>query len=109
VWSAGENHAAYSPLRAIQPNGSVVDLPLIQVRIKGERYRFSGDGKTLFYMQGSTPAQNFWRLDLATKELRQLMKFGDTTPMRTFDITPDGALIVFGRLRENSDIVLIDR
>ena len=28
--------------------------------------------------------------------------------MRTFDITPDGKQIVFDRLRENSDIVLID-
>jgi hypothetical protein len=28
--------------------------------------------------------------------------------MRTFDITPDSKQIVFDRLRENSDIVLID-
>jgi hypothetical protein len=28
--------------------------------------------------------------------------------MRTFDITADGIQIVFDRLRENSDIVLID-
>jgi len=28
--------------------------------------------------------------------------------MRTFDITPDGKQIVFDRVRENSDIVLID-
>jgi hypothetical protein len=28
--------------------------------------------------------------------------------MRTFDITPDGKEIVFDRIRENSDIVLID-
>jgi len=28
--------------------------------------------------------------------------------MRTFDITPDGKRIVFDRLRENSNILLID-
>jgi hypothetical protein len=28
--------------------------------------------------------------------------------MRTFDVTPDGKRIVFDRLRDNSDIVLID-
>ena len=28
--------------------------------------------------------------------------------MRTFDVTPDGKQIVFDRLRDNSDIVLID-
>jgi hypothetical protein len=29
--------------------------------------------------------------------------------MRTFDVTPDGKRIVFDRLRDNSDIVVIDR
>jgi hypothetical protein len=28
--------------------------------------------------------------------------------MRTFDVTPDSKEIVFDRLRDNSDIVLID-
>ena len=28
--------------------------------------------------------------------------------MNTFDITPDGKKIIFDRLRENSDLVLID-
>jgi hypothetical protein len=28
--------------------------------------------------------------------------------MRTFDITSDGKQIVFDRMRENSDVVLID-
>jgi len=28
--------------------------------------------------------------------------------MRTFDVSPDGKQIVFDRLRDNSDIVLID-
>ena len=29
--------------------------------------------------------------------------------MRTFDLTPDGKTIVFDRLSDNSDIVLIER
>jgi Tol biopolymer transport system component len=117
VWSpddssivyTGANHAAYSPLLAVRPDGAAVELPPIQVRIEGERYRFSSDGKTLFYMQGASPAQNFWRVNLATRQTRQLTNFTSTTPMRTFDITPDGKQIVFDRLRDNSDIVLIER
>jgi hypothetical protein len=45
---------------------------------------------------------------LPTRKSRQLTRLNNTTEMRTFDITPDGKQVVFDRLRENSDIVLID-
>ena len=46
---------------------------------------------------------------MATKTTRQLAHLTEkNATMRTFDITPDGKQIVFDRLRENSDIVLID-
>ena len=47
-------------------------------------------------------------LDLATKQTRRLTRLNNRGAMRTFDIAPDGKQIVFDRLRENSDIVLID-
>ena len=59
-------------------------------------------------MQGSNPWQDFWMLDLTTKKTRQLSRLDNRAAMRTFDITPDGKQIVFDRLRENSDVVLID-
>lgn len=52
--------------------------------------------------------QDFWVLDLTTMESRQLTHLDSTAKMRTFDITPDGTQIVFDRLSEDSDIVLID-
>ncbi len=39
---------------------------------------------------------------------RQLTQLANRDAMGTFDITPDGTRIVFDRLRDNSDIVLID-
>jgi len=59
-------------------------------------------------MEGSTPLQNFWLLDLATKKTKPLTHFSNSAAMNTFDITPDGKKIIFDRLRENSDLVLID-
>ena len=70
--------------------------------------RFLPEGKALIYMQGRLQAQDFWMLDLSTKKSRQLTRLNNTAEMRTFDITPDSKQIVFDRLRENSDIVLID-
>jgi len=38
----------------------------------------------------------------------RLTRLNNPAAMRTFDITPHGRQIVFDRLRENSDILLID-
>jgi Tol biopolymer transport system component len=105
---AGEQVAAYSPLRAVDPDGNSIDLPEIQVLAGGERYRFTPDGSALILMQGEQNAQNFERLDLDTMERTVLTRFESATAMRTFDITPDGSRIVFDRLDDASDIVLIE-
>jgi Tol biopolymer transport system component/predicted Ser/Thr protein kinase len=124
VWSpdgslivyAGPQSSRYVPLLAVRPDGTPVELPVIQLpvggqatRITPERYRFLPNGKSLVYMQGQLESQQDFRLlDLATKKTRTLTHLNNSAFTRTFDITPDGKQIVFDRLRENSDIVLID-
>ena len=116
VWSpdgnlivyAGRNIALHAPILAVTADGAPVALPRLEARNEGERYRFLPDGKSLVYMQGSGPSQDFWLLDLATKRTRQLTRLANQGATRTFDVTPDGTQIVFDRLRENSDVVLID-
>jgi Tol biopolymer transport system component len=104
----GVNVGLHGPLRAVRPDGTPVALPEVLMRNEGERYRFLPDGTALVYMQGLAASQDFWLLDLATQRTRQLTRLNDQGAMRTFDITPDGTRIVFDRLRDNSDIVLID-
>jgi len=98
----------FQDLLAVRPDGAAAQLPAITVRFEGERHRFTPRGDALVYMQGVLLSQDFWLLDLATKKSRQLTQFKNPAAMRTFDITPDGKHIVFDRLRDNSDIVLID-
>jgi Tol biopolymer transport system component/predicted Ser/Thr protein kinase len=105
---AGADIGAQSPVLAVRPDGIRVELPAITVRRDGERIRFLPGGKGLVYMQGDGMSQDFWILDMATKHARQLTHLTGNAAMRTFDITSDGRQIVFDRLRENSDIVLID-
>src|SRR5262249_10271789 len=50
----------------------------------------------------------FLASDLATKKTRQLTHFNNPSVMRAFDVTADGKQIVFDRLRDNSDIVMIE-
>ena len=59
-------------------------------------------------MQGESPSQDFFLLDLASMESRRLTRLEDPASMQTFDVTPDGSEIVFDRLRRHSDLVLID-
>ena len=93
---------------AVRPDGTSAKLPEISLRRLGERVRFSPDGKSLIYMQGLLASQDFWLLDLATMKSRPLTRLQNLATMRTFDVTSDGKQIVFDRLRENSQVVMID-
>jgi len=116
VWSpdgnlivyAGAQVNAVSPLLAVHPDGSPVELPELVVFQHGERMRFLPDGSGLVYMRGQGPSQDFWLLDLATMKSRRLTRLDSRDTMRTFDITPDGRRIVFDRLSDDSDIVMIE-
>jgi Tol biopolymer transport system component len=99
---------ASAPLLAVRTDASPVVLPKIRVlSAGGGRWRFLSDGR-LVYMQGPAGAQDFWVLDLVTQKYRRLTQLSNPATTTTFDITPDGKHIVFDRVRERSDIVLID-
>ena len=121
VWSpdgsiiiyAGQAVASTRPLLAVRPDGSPLSLPPIRVlssaAIASARFRFLPNGRGLVYMQGSAvTSKDFWLLDMSTQKSRQLARLSNPATMSTFDISPDGKQIVFDRLQENSDIVLID-
>jgi len=116
VWSpaadlivyGGANVSVDAPLLAIRADGTNVELPAIRVRVEGKRYRFLPNGAALIYAQGPFPAQDFWLLDLKTKQSRRLSRFNNSAATPTFDVTADGKQIVFDRVRQNSDIVVID-
>ena len=85
---------------------SSVDFPEIYGGGGRQSYRFLPDGKGLVYLPYLT--DEFWLLDLQSKNTRPIARFTLRGEQRSFDISPDGKQIVFDRVRENSDIVLID-
>ena len=117
VWSPDGTLIVYTG-PVVGPKGSLVTVHAdgtpgevlnIQVRVGTERYRFMPDRPQLVYIP--TPDQvspeYFSLLDLPSKKARQLSSVNSRST-RTFDITPDGTHITFDRLKDNSDIVLID-
>jgi hypothetical protein len=67
------------------------------------------DGKGLLYMPAQTANKEFWMLNVSTGMTRPIASLTTPDEIRAFDLTSDGTQIVFDRLRENSDIVLIER
>ncbi len=118
VWSPNGGLIIYSgpgvsirmPLKAVSPEGKPVPVPLQDrwVRSGGERYRFMPDGRALVFMRGEWNKQDFYLLDLATGRERQLSNMNPGFLMWSFDTSPDGKRILFDRVRDNADVVLID-
>jgi Tol biopolymer transport system component len=106
---------AGSPLKAVRPDGTPYALPLATwpsgsreaLRVSPGGYRFADQTHLIYRPRPEDP--DFWLFDLVSGERRRLTNLASKGSLRGFDITPDGAHIVFDRVRQNSDIVLIDR
>jgi Tol biopolymer transport system component len=114
VWSPNDDLIVYGgpsvggqvPLLGVKPDGTRVKLPDVRTGLGGA-HRFLPNGTGLVYSP-RTQSRDFWLLDLATKTTHPVARLSDHGSVKAFDITPDGKEIVFDRVRDSSDIVLID-
>ena len=98
VWSPDGRFIVYSvhhvgpeyQLKAITPEKEPFPIPEILVRYVGNRYQFLPDGKSLVLMLGELRHQDFWLLDFATGNRRQLTSLRPGHDMQNFDVSPDG-------------------
>ena len=117
VWSPDGRFIVYSEqqgagsfqVKAITPDKVPVPLPEFQVGYTiATPYRFIPNGKALIALEGNLGAQNFFWVDLEGGQQRQMTDFKAGFVIQNFDVSPDGKQIVFDRLRDNSDIVLMN-
>jgi hypothetical protein len=57
---------------------------------------------------GGFRQQDFWSFDIRTGAKRRLTALRPGESLQRFDVSPDGTRLVFERVRENSDVVLIE-
>ncbi len=106
--------ASGAPLKAVRRDGTNYDLPRVvgasgtgqDLLVSPGNYRFQ-DQTHLVY-RPRPESLDFWVFDLVSGKQTQLTQLGNKGTLRAFDITPDGKHIVFDRVRQNSDIVLIE-
>lgn len=116
VWSPDGEFILYSgtprarsvPVKAVTPDGKPFSLPSLVVDRVGDSYRFLPKSRQLVVKLGGFRRQDFWLFDIATGQRRQLTRLRPGQSLHRFDVSPDGRRIVFERVRENSDVVLIE-
>jgi Tol biopolymer transport system component len=117
VWSPDDRFILYSesiqggpgyPVKAVTPDGQPFPLPSFAVRRTGDRYRIMPNGQQVVFVVGDYGRQDFWLMDLEQGTRRRLTDLRPGLTIQGFDISPDGGRIVFDRVRENADVVLID-
>ena len=118
VWSPDGSVILYAgvaqgrgvPLYGVTPDGTPVQLPFSSILVDrlGDSFRFLPHGKAVVLKLGGFRSQDFWLADIATGERRQLTRLKPGELISRFDVSPDGTRIVFERVRDNSDIALIE-
>ena len=107
IYSQSMNGPGYA-VRAVTPDGKARALPELWVPRGGDRYRFTPDGSKVVLLLEEDGRQNFWSYDLRSGARRQLTELAQDAAIRSFDVSRDGKQIIFDRIRDNADIVLIE-
>jgi Tol biopolymer transport system component len=108
---SGDNIGGGARLLAVRPDGQEVVLPSVIMAAEKGRPRFLADGSGVVFLQGRFWAPEFFLFDFTSGSVRQLTRIGDDADeghISSFDVTPDNR-IIFDRIAENSDILLINR
>jgi Tol biopolymer transport system component/tRNA A-37 threonylcarbamoyl transferase component Bud32 len=114
---SGMNTGTTFPLKAITPVGQLYKIPELRLSRSSalgvtqvdRRLRFLPGQGALVVLRGDLQHKNLWAWELTIGSWRQLTNFGRDIVIGDFDVSPDGSLVVFERVQEHSDIVVIDR
>jgi serine/threonine protein kinase len=89
----------------VEGDGLISSQKLLNV-LNGRQYRWTRDGKSIFYIDFQNNSSDIWRLDPLTGKSEKVTNFGVETVMR-FAVSPDGKKLYLVRGSSSSDAVLI--
>ncbi len=106
------------PVKAITAVGQPYKIPELMlsrgaalgvIQVGARRLRFLPGQAALVVLRGDIQHKDLWARELTTGSWRQLTNFGRDIVINDFDVSPDGFVVVFERVQEHSDVVVIDR
>ena len=83
-------------------------LPPLTLTRGARHLAFLPGGRSLVFLRGEIQHKDLWLHDLDTGAERQLTSLPPDFDVRDFDLSPDGREVVFERVQERSDVVLLD-
>jgi hypothetical protein len=116
VWSPTGQFLIYSgadvgtnvPVKAMNADGTPRLIPDLVLSRGSRRMDFLGTDDALVILKGNLSYKEFRVVDLKTGAERQLTDVGPGPMVSDFDVSADGREIVFDRVSDASDIVLIE-
>jgi Tol biopolymer transport system component len=117
VWSPDGKYFVYTgaqvatifPLRASAPDGRPYNMAGLILTTGARRVAFARNSGSLVFLRGGIDRKDFWELDPQTGTERRLTDLPAGFVIGDFDVSPDGAEIVFDRVQESSSVVVIER
>jgi serine/threonine protein kinase/Tol biopolymer transport system component len=117
VWSPDGKYFVYSgaqvatifPLRASAPDGRPYDMPGLILTTGARRVAFARNSASLVFLRGGIDRKDFWQRHPQSGTERQLTALPAGFAIGDFDVSPDGAEILFDRIQESSSVMLIER
>ncbi|MDQ3230160.1 MAG: DNA-binding protein, partial [Pseudomonadota bacterium] len=95
-------------VQAVSADGRPRTMPEVVLPRVSRRLVFLPGSNALVVLKGTAHDRDFWLVDLATGNERQLTRFGSAFAIGDFDVSADGREIIFDQFREESDVVQID-
>ena len=107
VYSGPDIGTTFS-VKAVTAEAAPHPLPALTLTRGTRHFAFLPGGRSLVLLQGDMQHKDLWLFDLQTGAERQLTSLPPDFDVRDFDISPDGREVVFERVQERSDLVLLD-
>jgi Tol biopolymer transport system component len=116
VWAADGRFVVYSgpdicttfSVKAVTAEAAAHPLPALTLTRGARRLAFLPGARALVILRGEIQHKDLWLVDLETGAERPLTHLPPDFEIGDFDISPDGREVVFERVQEGADVVLLD-